>query len=90
MKQFFKKLFKTPSKQNFVEFEIKCEKCGEIVSVRVNQYDLQQDLDSDSGSYILKKEVQDTKCFKIMTLEAKFDGNRNILSKSVSGGKFIK
>ncbi len=90
MKGFFKKLFSSGGSEDFIEFKMKCNNCNEVVTVGVNlKYDLQQDLDSEAGGYILKKEVQDSKCFRVMILTAKFSLNKDLIDKSISGGEFV-
>ena len=95
LKNLLKTLF--PKKQNalrsdnIIVFKIKCLHCGKIVSVRINKdYDRQQDLDSSNGGYILKKEVQDSTCFRIMKLEARFNSFDQIIEKNITGGEFIE
>ena len=91
MKGFFKKLFKSDETENLIEFKVKCRNCSEIVTVTANKnYDLQQDLDREEGGYVLKKEVQDSKCFRIMTLTVMFDRDKEIIDKSISEGEFVE
>jgi len=93
MKKIFKKLFSSKDRglEDLIHFRIKCKNCDEIVDVWVNKkYDLQQDLDSEDGGYVLKKEVQDSKCFRIMTLTARFDRNKNLLEKIIENGEFVE
>ena len=90
MKGFFKKLFRSGSSEDFIEFKVKCNNCSEVITVGVSlKYDLQQDMDSEAGGYILKKEIQDSKCFRVITMTAKFNMNKDLIDKSISGGEFI-
>ena len=78
------------SADNLLVLNVKCGHCGETVTLRVNTVtDLQPDWDSGKGGYLLSKEVQDSKCFKIMKLTARFDQEKNLLEKSVSGGEIV-
>lgn len=93
MKEFFKKLFSSKARgfEDLIHFRIKCKNCDDIVDVWVSKkYDLQQELDSENGGYVLKKEVQDSKCFRIMTLSAKFDRNKNLIEKEIISGEFVE
>ena len=61
-----------------IYFYVKCDKCGAPVRVRVNKYhDLQRD--EDSGGFILRKEIMDGSCFRLMYATVHFDYNRKII-----------
>ncbi len=73
---------------------VRCGKCGEKVRVRVNTgNDLSRDYDrgtGDAGSgYVLRKDIMDSKCFRIMHAEVQLDDAHRIISKEISGGQFI-
>lgn len=70
---------------------IKCGRCGTPVHVRV---DLQNDLAADYGDteaegYVLRKEVMDDRCFRLMLAEITFDPKRRETGRTVEGGTFI-
>jgi hypothetical protein len=78
------------SADNLLVLNVKCGHCEETVTLRVNTVtDLQPDWDSGKGGFLLSKEVQDSKCFKIMKLTARFDREKRLLEQSVSGGEII-
>ena len=75
---------------NILVLAVKCGHCGETVTLRVNKVtDLQPDWDSGQEGYLLTKEVQDAKCFKIIKLSARFDQMKNLVSAEVSGGELL-
>ncbi len=66
---------------------VQCDKCGAPVAVRVNLFnDPSQD---DDGGYILRKEIMDSKCFRLMPAELHLDDKRHVTSQTIEGGKFI-
>ncbi len=66
---------------------VQCNKCGAPVAVRVNLFN-DPSLD-DEGGYILRKEIMDNKCFRLMTAEMHLDEARHIKEQTIDGGKFI-
>jgi hypothetical protein len=88
MKKFFKKLFSKKKSYNLLEVKVRCKFCQAEVTVYVNKiYDLEQDF--DDGGYILNKEVQDTKCFRIMKLKGKFNLSKEVIDIKIEGGEII-
>lgn len=97
---FLNKLFsgkgKTTSarmKGDFIPFSIKCDKCAEEITVRINRRTDVQNLYADPGeegaAYTLRKEILGKKCQHLMNIEIDFDRNYRIISQNISGGKFI-
>ncbi len=90
---FLKNLFGgTPAKpeKRFYVFQVKCNRCGEIIEGRV---DLDNDLSlSDEGdNYIVHKGlVGANRCFQQIEVEMTFNSARELLEKSVRGGTFIE
>ena len=79
------------SADNLLVLKVKCGHCGEAVTLRVNTVtDLQPDWDSGREGYLLSKEVQDSRCFRIMRLTARFDQGKNLVSSDISGGEIIR
>lgn len=70
---------------------VKCNRCGAPVHVRINtNNDLSAEYDDDSGdSYIVRKEVMDDRCFRLMRAEIRFDARRNETGRTIDGGTFI-
>ena len=66
----------------------RCGKCGSVVRVRVHKgNDLSRA--EGPGTFLLRKEVMDSKCFQLMSTEIWLDGNYNVVSAEVSGGELI-
>ncbi|HPO90338.1 MAG TPA: hypothetical protein PLJ44_04440 [Victivallales bacterium] len=51
--------------------------------------DLNPTYEDEGPSYTLRKEIMDSKCFRIMVLTAEFDSSRRELNKDISGGEFV-
>lgn len=88
MKKFFKKIFSQKKKQDLIEIGVRCLFCKSEVKVLINKtYDLEQDF--ETSGYILNKDVQDTKCFRIMKLTGKFDSTKKILDINIQNGEIL-
>jgi hypothetical protein len=75
----------------FIEYRIKCGKCGEIVNVKVfPERDLNPTYDDNGPAYILKKEVMDSKCFRMLSVEISYDSSRREINREISGGSFMQ
>ena len=88
---FLKKLFNPelpkPEKRYYT-FQVKCNRCGEIIEGRV---DLDNDLSlNDEGDgYIVRKGLMGgNRCFQQIEVELKFDSSRQIQEKTITGGQF--
>ena len=75
-------------------FYLQCEKCGEKIKVRINK---RTDLESgykepaDSGpAYTLHKEALGNNCPNLIRISMEFDRRREIISRDITGGKFIE
>lgn len=74
----------------FIEYRIKCGRCGEIVTVKVfPERDLNPTYDDNGPAYILKKEVMDSKCFRMIYVEISYDSSRHEINREISGGTFV-
>ncbi len=77
----------------FITFKVKCEKCGEEITIKVNQRTDLQNLYLESGeqgaAFNLKKEILGKKCSNLMQINVDFDRNYHIIAKEVSGGSFL-
>ncbi len=71
---------------------VRCSRCGSPVHVRVH---LLNDLTVEFGDgedvmgYHLRKEIMDSRCFRLMYADLAFDRNRRELSRTLEGGEFI-
>ncbi|MFQ6066169.1 MAG: hypothetical protein ACE5K3_02675 [bacterium] len=93
---FFRKREKriTPRlKGDFISFAVKCDKCGEEIRINVNRRTDIQSLYTEPGekgaSYTLKKEILGRKCPNLINITVDFDRGYRVLSRNISGGKFI-
>ena len=91
---FIKKLFtpREPYKKDYYAFNVKCKRCGETISGRI---DLDNDLSveyEDSGDvfYARKVLMGDNKCFQRMEASFKFNSERQLIEKDIIGGDFIE
>ncbi len=67
---------------------IQCANCGSPIRIRADRhYDLQQDY--DSGALVLRKEIMDGKCFRLIYATIQFDAAYHIVDQTVEGGKLI-
>ncbi len=65
---------------------VRCNKCGARTRVRVS---LANDLSMEDDGYILRKEIVDNRCFRLMHAEIRFDERRRVVSRELTGGEFI-
>jgi hypothetical protein len=98
---FWDKLFSRKAKKgisprlkgDFILFVVKCDKCGEEIRINVNRRTDVQSLYTEAGgkeaAYTLKKEILGRKCPNLINITVDFDRNYRILSRNISGGKFI-
>jgi hypothetical protein len=70
-----------------VHIYVECGRCKSAVHVRLDKrHDLSQ---GEGGGYFVRKEIMDSKCFRLMTAEIAFDGSYRIQTQEVQGGRFI-
>jgi hypothetical protein len=89
---FLKNLFGggTPSSSSdFYTFNVKCDRCGEIIEGRVN---LNNDLslDDEGGYFVRKVLIGSKRCFQQIEATFKFDASRELQDKQISGGRFVE
>ncbi len=71
-----------------INLYIRCDRCGAPVRIRADKrHDLQRDY--DSGELILRKEVMDGTCFKLIQTTTRFDAGYKIIDQQIDGGEFI-
>lgn len=91
LKNLFSGVSARPEKRYYV-FNVKCNRCGEIVAGRV---DLDNDLSlSDEGdSYVVRKGLignGKNRCFQRIEVEMKFTSERKLIEKQAQGGTFAE
>ncbi len=91
---FFKKLFSSPASYGrFYEFSVKCKRCGEIINGQVNlANDPSLEIDEDGKAYFTcRKVVQGDKlCFQQIEVIFKFNEDRGVLDRQITGGEFVE
>jgi hypothetical protein len=78
-----------PSKEadDAVHIYVECGRCKSKVHVRL---DKRNDLSvGEGGGYFVRKEIMDSKCFRLMYAEIVFDARYGIQSQELQGGRFI-
>ncbi len=90
---FLKKLFTPPARspKRYYTFTVKCRKCGETIEGRV---DLDNDLsiEYESGGdifYARKMLMGSNRCFQRIEANFKFDANRQLIDREITGGEFL-
>lgn len=77
----------SPRADEAVHIYVECGRCKSKVHVRLDKrHDLSQE---EGGGYFVRKEIMDSRCFRLMTAEITFDGSYRIQRQEVQGGRFI-
>lgn len=95
---FLKNLFSNnpaESQKRYYTFQVKCNRCGEIIEGRVDlDNDLSAEFESDtSTTYIVRKGLMgsgDNRCFQQIEVTLKFSSTREILEQEIHGGVFVE
>lgn len=70
-----------------VHIYVECERCKSRVHVRLDKrHDLSP---GEEGGYFVRKEIMDSKCFRLMTAEIAFDDGYRIQNRALQGGRFL-
>lgn len=91
---FLRRLFggKSSPADHALHLYVRCSHCGAPVHVRVNLYnDLAVEFgdNEDIAGYYLRKEIMDSRCFRLIYADLRFDRNRREIARSIEGGEFI-
>jgi hypothetical protein len=91
---FLKNLFSSPHPvSKFYPFSVKCARCGEIIHGQVNiNNEPSLDVDDKGKLYYTCRKVLigNEHCYERIEVVFKFDGNRSVIDKQISGGEFVK
>ena len=81
----------TRPEKRFYVFDVKCNRCGEIIEGRVDlDNDLSLDYEGDSTVYFVRKGlVGENRCFQQIEVEMKFTPNRTLIEQKAQGGQFV-
>jgi hypothetical protein len=70
-----------------VHIYVECARCKSKVHVRLDRrHDFNQ---GEGGGYFVRKEIMDSKCFRLMAAEIVFDTRYRVESQDIQGGRFI-
>jgi hypothetical protein len=92
---FLKKLFSPPPSNygRFYTFSVKCKRCSEIIEGQVNLNN-EPSLDFDEKGkpyYICRKVlVGNQQCFQQIEVVFKFNEQRGMLDRQITGGEFVE
>ncbi len=78
-----------PEKRYYV-FQVKCNRCGEILEGRV---DLDNDLslnDEGDGYLVRKTLLGGNRCFQQIEVKMSFASTRDLIEKEIQGGTFVE
>jgi hypothetical protein len=79
--------------QTGLAMQVRCDKCGEILPLRVHlMNDLSVEYDAQGGvsDYICRKVAMGKgMCFQQAVIELKFDSNRRLISHKIQGGALV-
>lgn len=91
---FLKKLFapREPYKKEYFTFEVKCKRCGETITGRVDlDNDLSADYEGSSDTFHVRKVLMgEKKCFQRVEAHFKFNADRKMIEQEVIGGDFVE
>ena len=78
---------------NGIYYYIRCDRCGDLVRIRLNPTaDLQQEFSANGdfvSGYYVRKMVVDQRCFRPIEVELRFDSRRHETSREIKGGQFV-
>jgi beta-xylosidase len=92
---FLKKLFSHPPSNygRFYNFSVKCKRCGEIIEGQVNlSNDPSLEFDEKGRPYYVCRKVLvgDKLCFQQIEVVFKFNEQRGVLDRQITGGEFVE
>jgi transposase len=89
---FFKKLFTPPpTRVDFYNFSVTCNRCGETIEGRVNlNNDLSVDYENNNVYHVRKVVMGNAHCFQRIEVELTFNAARTLLEQKIEGGKFVE
>jgi hypothetical protein len=89
-----KKLFggsPAQSDQHVYTFSVKCKRCGEVITGRVDlNNDLSAEYEEGGDVFFARKVLMgENKCFQRVEVELKFNSARQLLEQHATGGEFV-
>jgi hypothetical protein len=91
LKNLFGGMSAKPEKRYYV-FNVKCNRCGEIIQGRVDlDNDLSLEFEDDRSVYFVRKGVMGSgRCFQQVEVEMKFTSERKLIEQQAHGGTFVE
>ncbi len=68
---------------------IRCDRCGEVVPLRLRKTDEMARSEEEGYDYFVQKIVMGTQCFARMDTRLEFDRRHEIVNSSIQGGSLI-
>ena len=92
---FLKNLFKgTPAKpeKRYYTFQVKCNRCGEIIEGRVDlDNDLSLEFEDNRNVYFVRKGLLGAnRCFQQIEVQMKFTSTRELIEQQAQGGTLVE
>jgi hypothetical protein len=76
-----------------LDVAVRCDRCGEIIHGQINlRNDLSVRYEGDDQFYYVRKGLVgggETRCFQEVVIEYTFDGQRNVIDRQATGGRFV-
>lgn len=93
LKKFFA-LSMGDSASGFINFKVKCKRCGEEIEVNVRRSSdisrLYESEGPENAEFFLRKEILGKKCNNLIYIKVYFAPDLNVISKDISGGEFVE
>jgi hypothetical protein len=85
---FLDRLFgrKAGAQDDALHIYVECGRCRSRVHVRL---DKRHDLTQAESGYFVRKEIMDSKCFRLMVAEITFDAGYRMQRQEIEGGRFL-
>ncbi|MBM3705955.1 MAG: hypothetical protein FJW66_05455 [Actinobacteria bacterium] len=79
---------------SFIRFDIRCNRCGEEIIVKLRKTsDISRIYEGDEGpagaSFFVRKEILGNRCNNLIYLTAYFNESFNLISRDITGGRFL-
>ncbi len=82
------------SGSDFITFKVKCDRCNEEITVKIRKNSDISRISIGEGpqgsEYFLRKEILGEKCSNLISIEVYFGSGYFVISKEISGGKFVE
>jgi len=94
LKNVFTGPVQSQGQQGAVKFVVQCNRCNEEITVKIRtSSDISRVYEEDGGPpgsvFFVRKEILGSKCNNLIYLTAYFNGNFDLISSDVTGGKII-